>query len=518
LEKEITTFFTADLYGTAVSQVMWEHDEETRTATDFRNLPLDGGIVRQLQRQRVVTFDGPNYRNVDLLDFYEQPGFKRINGPGGMHWCLVRYYLDLDQLRFMASDAGGNVYDADEVERLAREGAGNVGRSDEAYMRTFESRQGIHPHHLGTDQYTRPVEIIEMWGKVPREFADAFDSDNVVISVANENFLLRAQDNPFGHRQKPFISYSPTPDPHYFRAPGKAEVAHQMQIIANRFMNHQLDAADLLVHPAWIYNRNQAINTRNLVMRAGALYGVDGDIRTAMAPVQMDYTNLQAGASMTETMWRFLQMGSGVQEDTIIGASGPGSDRQTAREFLGRREASSTRLMLESVIYDGCYLEPLADMFMSLNLQLLEVPREVLILGESARTDPVTGDPIHESRESVDGTDLVRQYSSRANGTTMSLSRETQKANDLTMFQVIAGANEQVLATFNMVNFLRQMLINLGYKNVNELLKQPPPQVNEMLGGAAAGSVPTEAGQLQDLVGGGAGAGMTSGVPAGIGI
>jgi hypothetical protein len=174
--------------------------------------------------------------------------------------------------------------------------------------------------------------------------------------------------------------------------------------------------------------------------------------------------------------------------------------------------------MLESVIYDGCYLEPLADMFMSLNLQLLEVPREVLILGESARTDPVTGDPIHESRESVDGTDLVRQYSSRANGTTMSLSRETQKANDLTMFQVIAGANEQVLATFNMVNFLRQMLINLGYKNVNELLKQPPPQVNEMLGGAAAGSVPTEAGQLQDLVGGGAGAGMTSGVPAGIGI
>lgn len=516
VEKEITTFLGADLYGTATSQVMWDHKEELRNLTYFQSAPLSGEVIRQQMKGTVITFDGPNYRNVDLLDFFPQPGYRTINGNQGMLWCIVRYYLDLDECRFMASQAGGEVFNSKELSRMISDDAVASPRIDDALLRRFEVRQGFTGGKLGVDRFTRPVEIIEMWGKIPSEFADSFGgSTNVVISVANDKYLLRAVDNPFNHRQKPFIAYSPTPDPHYFHAPGKAEVAHQLQVAGNRFINHQLDAADLMVQPMWMYNRMMGISTKNLWAAPGRIFGVDGPPGESLVPVPMNFGSLQVGGEMTRTMWSFIQMGSGVQEDTIMGMAS-GSDRQTAREFMGRREASGTRLMLESVLYDQNYLEPLANMFTAMNLQFLDTPREVLVLGDAAMNDPVTGEPIVDTRVQIDGSVLNHQYAAKANGTTMYMSRESEKANMLTMFQVLAGAGPALAGSFNMVNFLRQMLRTMGFKNVNEII-QKAPSMEEMLGqqGQTAGSMPSDIEGMLQLVGGGAPSGPITGVMGG---
>ena len=522
ISKEITTFLCADLYGTAVSQTMWEHKEEIRNSTVMKSLPLSRDVVRTMQRQRVTTFDGPNHRNIDLLDFFPQPGYKEINGPGGMQWCLVRYYLDFDDCRFLASEAGGFVFDPNEVRRLAYEDSNVSVRPDESLLRRFEARLGVAPQRYGAETFTRPVEIIEMWGHIPSEFAELFGgSTNVVISIANDKYIFRAADNPFEHRNKPFIKFSPTPDPHYFYAPGKAEIACQLQIAANRFINHQLDAADLAVHPMMMYNANMGVNPRNLIARPGGLFRIEAppntDVRSAISPVQMDMRGIQVGAEMVRTMSAFIQQGSAVVEDTVMGLAGP--DRQTAREFLGRREASGTRLMLESVLYDNDYLEPLGNHYISMDTQFLELDREVLILGNAATIDPMTGAPINSTRHLINGEVLANQYAVRANGTTMSLSRETEKANLLTLTQIIAGAsaNPAVAGAINMVNFLRHIFYKFDFRDVNEVISANP-QVQTQLAAAGvegAGAIPMSGDQqgMLQLVGGGAPSGPMSGVP-----
>ncbi len=514
IAKEIVTLLGADLYGSAISQVMWDHQEETRNNVDFKTLPLSGETLRVMRKERLVTFDGPNYRTVDLIDAFPQPNFREINGNQGMQWFIVRYYLDIDDCKYLASEAGGEVFSIREVNRLINEDGHIAQRSDEAMMRRFETRHGIS-NATGADKYSRPVELIEMWGRAPAEFKSEFGgSTNVVITVANGKYLFRSADTPFNHRQKPFIKFSPTPDPHYFFAPGKAEIAHQLQIAGNRFVNHQLDAADLLVHPMFIFDRSKGVNTRNLWARPGGTYGVDGDPDSAIKPLQMDFRGLQAGSEMTRTMWQFIQMGTGVAEDTIMGMDSGGSDRQTAREFMGRREASGTRLMLESVLYDTQYLEPLANMFCALNLQFLELPREVLLIGDSAVHDPVTGEQINDTRVQIDGSVLNRQYAAKANGTTMTMSAEAQKANLLQVFQIVAGAPPGMLAAFDMTVFLKTVMREMGIRNPNEMIRQVP-QMNEMLEGQGqtAESMPTDAGGLLQLIGGGAPSGPTAGVP-----
>jgi len=510
IEKEIITFLGADLYGTAISQSLWEHKEEIRTRTEFQALPLSGERVRQIMRDRVVTFDGPNHRNVDLLDFFPQPKFRKINGSMGMDWCIVRYYLDLDHCRFMASEAGGKVFDSAEVERLARDSASMAYDADSQKVSrgSFTSLQEMK------DAYDRPVELIEMWGMIPSEFAGSFGgSTNVVVTLANSKYLFRAKDSPFSHRAKPFDKFSPTPDPHVFYSPGKAEIAAHMQVAANRFINHQLDGADLTVHPMFMYNRNKGINIRQLFAGPGRVFGVDGDPSDALVPVPMNTQGLAVGGEMTASLWRYLQLGIGIAEDTVMG-SGGGADRQTAREFMGRREASGTRLMLESVLYEATYLEPLCDKYTSMNGQFLTLPRTVRILGESAETDPVTGEPIGNSRQDIQPGDLDNHFAARAMGSTMSVSNETAKANNLQMFQVLASANPQMAGSFNMVNFLRQMLIQLGYKNTNELI-QKQQTVADGLGqqGMTAGQMPSDTAGLAALMGGAAPSGPSSGVP-----
>jgi len=513
MSKEIVTMLGGDLYGTAISQVMWEHTEETRNRVDFQRMPLSGEMVRRMQQERVVTFDGPNYRNVDLLDGFPQPNFREINGNQGMAWFIVRYYLDIDQCLFLASEAGGKVFDILEVNRLIREDGTVMPRSDEAMSRRFDARTGIT--RTSGDKYSRPVELIEQWGLVPGEFASFYEgSTNTVTTVANDRYMFRGKDTPFNHRQKPLIKFSPTPDPHYFFAAGKAEIAHQLQIAGNRFVNHQLDAADLLINPMWLYDKNKGINTRNLWARPGGFYGVEGNPSEALMTVPMDFRSMQAGSEMTRTMWQFIQMGSGVAEDTIMGIDSGGSDRQTAREFMGRREASGTRLMLESVLYDSHYLEPLANMFTALNLQFLELPREVLLIGDSAIHDPITGEQIDSSRVEIDGSVLNRQYAAKANGTTMTMSAETQKANLLSVFQIVASAPPAMLASFQMTNFLRTVMREMGIRNPNELVKEAP-QMADMLeqSGQTAEGMPSDAQGMLQLIGGGAPSGPAGGVP-----
>ena len=509
LSKEVRTFLSGNLYGTAISKLRWDHQEEVTSRTELIETPVDRTTLRLKKKGQLVTFDGPNYDPIDLLDFYDQPGFKDINGPSGMRRCGHRFYLDIDDCRFLASAAGKKIFDEDEVNRMIREDAVRTPRNDEAQQRRFDSEQGMTGVLYGGDVSSRPVEIFEVHGFVPQEFAHFFGgATNVVLTIANDRYLLRARENPHDHRQKPFLQFSPNPDPHYFRAPGKAEVAHQLQIAANRFVNHQLDAADLLVHPMFAFNRQMGINTRNLWAGPGRIFGVDGDPSKAIVPINMDYKGLQAGGSAAASMWEFIQMGSGVQEDTVMGMGAGGSDRQTAREFVGRREASGTRLMLESVLYDGKYLEPLGNFFQSMNHQFLSLPRQVLILGNNALVDPVTGERLNESRVEIDAEVLNQQYASKAMGTTMHMSAETEKANKLQLFQMVASASPEVAGAFNLVNFFKDIMITFGFKNVNELVQSNPAlnQAQQTMGGASGPSGLIEGMGSGPISGGGFGA------------
>ncbi len=472
-KKESLNILSADLFGVSIQQLGWDTKAEMATIVDAQASPLTGELIRQIRRQRVVTFDGPNTELVNRLDAFPQWGFQDIHQ---MKWFIRRYFLDIDDIRMLTATG---MFDAAEVARMEREGMGPPSQMVEDYgISQYRQRAGIDDLRTQMrDPYFRPVEILEMWGVVPSEFTTNGET-NRVVTVANRQYLLRNKPNPYWHRRKPFHVFTPTMDPFYFDAPGKAEVAEKLQIVSNRFINQTLDVTDLVADPMSFFDRNSGLKTRGLYARPGRFIPMDGNPNERIMPYTPDLRGVQLGTAKVQEMWQYLQMGTGILDDAVMGLQG--SDRQTAREFVGRREAAGTRLQYESRVYEEMYLEPLANQMVALGRQFLTKPVEVLILGEAADTDQLTGRPIPVGREWVSNMDLLPNYTARAFGATTALSRGERKANMLSLAQTVLPVAAQ-LGAINMMNFIRQIFIEFEVPNAADMMTlENQPMMQEL--------------------------------------
>jgi len=486
--KAVDQMLGGSLYGNAIKQVGWKRTSEMRIIEAVDRMPLSGKIVRQIRKGEVISFDGPESQNVDLLDFFPCPGYRTIKE---MPWVVRRYFLDLDEVRYLASEG---IFSKAEVDRMLREGGVNAGPSSlVASARRFQARVGSDDDTLRfMSKYSRPIEILEMWGKVPSELCP----DGVyqrVITVANRRYLFRNKPNPYWHGLKPFINFSPQPDPHYFYSPGKAEIVAKLQIVANRYVNQSLDAADLMIDPMWFYDRGANLSTRNFYSRPGKLVPVNGNPNQVVAALQPPTQGLTVADNKVGQMREALQMGTGIVDDAVAGLSG--DSRQTAREFQGRREAAGTRLLLESRFFEEQSFEPEANMFMALDRQFLELPVQVMILGDGATVDPVTRLPIPNSHETLDGYDLVANYSARALGSTMALSKGMRQDHLLQLLNAMASPlGQSAMGQINSINFFRGIFREFEIPNLNEIFSGNPMlngMVQQQGGQAGLAGVPT---------------------------
>ena len=489
--KEVDNYVTADLYGVSVTQVGWRRDKNVRIMEAIETAPISGQIIRSIRKGEVITFDGPDTEPVDRLDAYPCPTYPRIYN---MPWFIRRTFRDLDDCRLLAQ---AGIFDKNEIERMIREGGVHSAvATDLSTIKRFQVRSGSSDETSRfLDKYSRPVELVEMWGLIPSELAD--DGDTLrVITVANGRYLLRNRPLPYWHKKLPFLVNSPTPDPHYFDAPGKAEICEKLNIVANRFLNQALDVGDIVVDPIIFYDRAANLNTRNLYMHPGLMVPLDGNPNEVMSSHQVNLSGLSIANQNVAQMRDFTQMGSALQEDVGMGMQGP--DRETARGMLARREAAGTRLMLESRLYEEMYLEPLGNMMVALNKQFLDSPAEILILGDSATLDPVTGQQIMSTRTTIEEADLYRTYTARAQGATSALSR-TMKQQNLIQLLTAMGATPQVFGAINMINFWRGIFREFEIPNINEIFMQNPglQQMMGMAGASGLGEVPTS-GQIAE--------------------
>ena len=463
-EKAVDFFTSADMYGTAIARVGWKQERENARV----RVRLGDG-QEQVIEQTMNRFDGPDWDVIDIMDCLAQPGKRRISD---MEWFVHRYYTDFDRLR---EQAQLGIYDMAQIRQLELEGPSQEADKNYQERRTIYRTYGDFDMRRG-ERFAKPVEIMELWGRVPYELAtDGYI--NRVITVANSKILLRNRPNPFWHGQIPFIAYSPMPDPHYFHGPGKLEICEKMQFAANRYANQKMDGLDISVDQMWLVDRTRGIDTQNLYSRAGKVIGINGPVDdSVIRPLSPDLRGLELAYQEIAQLWQWIQQGTGIIEDTVQGA--PASRRQTAREFQGRQENVLTRLMLETRLAEEGFVEPLANMFVALNRQFLPVPMQVPILGSDAVVNPITGYPMPQEPIDFDLEDINHNYKARAVGATQMLGKNAKQQNMLALMQIMGG-NPVGAQMVNWASFLKQVFEAFDMRNFDELINQQPTQAGQ---------------------------------------
>jgi len=470
----------ADICGTAVARWGWKNLTRKNRYRKLESI-APGLSVPVVYESTAELFNGPTWETVDRLDFWQQPARKRIDD---MDWVIHRYWLDWDN---MMDDASGPYpyFDPAAVKALqdfplsgSAYGEWNARRVTFRNEYDYEARM--------RERFSKPVEIWEMHGLVPSEFA----SDGIrhrCVAIANERVVLKNREGPMPNQQKPFGAYSPMSDPYSFDGVGKAEVAYGPAATANRINNQRLDAIDLLVDPQLVASNTANLNVQNLFSRAGRVILVDGPADdTTIRPLSPDMRGVQVGGAEIGQLFSMMQLGTG-ETESLLGMAG--GSRETARGFLGRQENALTRLSLETRVLDEGFIEPLANAFRNMDRLWLPLPHQVKILGSLASTNPITGLPYQPESVEVDYDDLAPDYRARAVGASQMLGRSVRQQNFMGLLQMMS-ANPALLQLVNWANFARQAFELFDFKNVDELLVSAVPAVNQIA--AQAGQSPEQ--------------------------
>jgi len=470
LLKGVDFFLEADLYGVAIARYGWKNiTRKNKVRTREQVAPgFEIPVVREYDAEH---FNGPDWECVDPLDFWPQPGKKSIKE---MSWCIHRYWKDLDDIKEDAQE-DYPYFDRSKIGLLEQQAPGAMA-ADEYRGRQMLFRNPMDYEAREAERFAKPVEIWEMHGLVPDEFATSGIRARC-IAVANGRVVLKNREEPFWDAQKPFLSYSPMPDPHSFFAPGKVEVAEKMQQAANRIANQKLDALDLLIDPQYVVSDTANLNSQNMFSRAGKIILVSGPADDSnIRPLQHNMQGLAGAYQEIGQLWQFMQLGAGIN-DIVMGLTQ--NDRETARGFMGRQENVLTRLMLEARIAEEGFIEPLANAFRNLDRQFLTMPYEQKILGSIATINPITGLPYPQENVEIDFDDMVPDYRARAVGASQMIGKSIRQQNLVSLLQMMS-ANPVLVKMVNWSAFARQMFELFDFKNVEELLVSQVPMINQL--------------------------------------
>lgn len=489
VRKMVDFFLQEAICGTGVLRYGWKTVQRTNRIRKMESI-APGLRIPVVREYEATLFDGPDVSVVDRLDFWQQPARKFIDD---MDWVIHRYWLDWDT---MMEDAKSDYpyFDPSAV-RLLKDHPMQEAQAQEFTARKLTFRNEYDYAARQRERFAKPVEIWEMHGLVPSEFA----KDGIrhrCIAIGNGRVVLKNREGPMPDQSKPFISYCSMPDPFGFDGVAKVEIASKPQRIADRLSNQKLDALDTHAHPMWAMSSQVNFNQQNLFTRPGRVFLTDGPAdESNIRALSPDLSPLQNLYQEVQTQFQFMQLGLGAN-DILLGQGSP--QRETARGFLGRQENTLNRLGLETTLAEQM-VEKLGDAFRKLNRLHLDTPTEIKVLGSLATINPITGLPYAPELVQIDEDDLAADYRSRALGAAQMMGKSLRQQNFIGVMQVLT-ANPVMMQIINWPNLARQALELFDFKNVDELLVSMVPMVNQMgVQGGPAGPGGPGASNLENL-------------------
>ena len=476
--EKATEFLTsADLYGVSVARAFWDLREGN--AEIRANIPGQGEVRFNTP---VTKFNGPNWENIDLLDFFPPAGFSKLID---MPYVIYRYWLDLADCEDMAAVG---YFDKAAVKQLKI----STGPPS-AVMTDMQARRAMgwgNPElAFKFDQFSKPVECLELWGMVPRGVCKGPEL-NRVLTIGNRSVVLRDRPNPMPGEALPFFAHTPMPDPHYFFSAGMVEINMKLQVASNRIANQKADALDLTIDPFILFNRRSGFDPRQLRIRPLGAIGMDGNPAEMVMPFAPDLRGLQTSYTELEQQSRWMQQGAGITEDTVQGFSA--GDRVTKAEFVGRQEAVSNRILHSVRLAEAQWLEPMTRLFLAMDRKWLPANQTLRMIGAAAVLDPVTLQPIEQEPMEVGINDLLPDYDIRMVGSTRQLGTQARQQNLMMAIQT-AQANPIAAQIINWMALYRLFFQAMEIPGVDQLfmtealMKQAIMQAGAVM--AAAGGL-----------------------------
>jgi len=189
------------------------------------------------------------------------------------------------------------------------------------------------------------VKIIEYWGLIPSKFLKAnvseveeFDYEDdglveAVVTIANDSVVLRAVENPFMMKDRPFVAYQHDRVPSKFWGRGIAEKGFNPQKALDAELRARMDALALTTHPMMGLDATRLPRGAKFQVAAGKTVLTNGDPRSVLMP--LNFGNI-ANSTFTQSseLERMVQMGTGAMDSANSNFSNPRNSTASGMSML----------------------------------------------------------------------------------------------------------------------------------------------------------------------------------------
>jgi hypothetical protein len=451
-EKITDTVKQSAIYGSSVVKVFWDKQAETiveeqpRSLESLIDLYKTIGMGEDISstidvKKEITIYEGPNIELCDKFDIYKDPYAERIEDsryvihettkptdyvkdkidrgiwelPEGVKW------EDIDK---SANNNGDDVYSP--IRRQS-----NIGMATEP-----TSSKGM-------------IRVMEYWEK------------NKLVVLLNETHIVRNTENPFHHKQLPFVEMADTKVPKESEGIGEIEPNIHLQAELNTNRNQRIENVKMAINNMTAYVQGR-VDPEDLVSRPNGTIPVENidDIRKALMPIQTGTVN-PAAYTEEDRIKMDMQETSGITK-YLRGIQPTGS--ATATEITSLQNEANVRIKqkLRNAVRA---LEKIGDLWLKLNQQYMTQTQYIRISNDrkdqlnfvqpvqyGGNADEVMG-KVNYSFLNVAPEDIAGQYDMRAaSGALEPLAdKQVKRQQLLELFQIAAQQGIQLPTLFRKI-------------------------------------------------------------------
>lgn len=250
--------------GYSVGKLGWIRETERRSVDvlreRFHEQLMAPFTVRGTEEVDWVIRNEAFFETVDIYDFVWPVRATSLNKAKAV-W--QRCWMTMAEMKDM--EAKGFFSHVSEVEPF-------MGDDRRTELATRFAAQGLSPSMLTSDSEQAEVEVWERW------------EDDRLTVIAGRSVVLRDEPNPFNHKRKPFIDFTPVERPFSIHGVGIIKMMYDMNEDLSALKRQRRDAITFIINPTW--KATEGVKESDIELRPGAVWHVPDteDVEPATQP------------------------------------------------------------------------------------------------------------------------------------------------------------------------------------------------------------------------------------------
>ena len=337
-------FLNGAIYGTGIGKIVVDQTIERSPS----EVPIPGTLTTTRQLVEIPAID-VRIEPISPKEFLIDPSANNINDALGVaHEVIKPRYHVIEGIR-------SGIY------------------RDVPIDGDYQSARFSYDPEIKNSDESDSVKITEYWGKVPKRFLKAkADKDDfeynksdelveAVVTICNDEHILRVEENAFMMVDRPFISYQHDCVPNKFWGRGVAEKGYNPQKALDAEMRARIDSLALTTTPMMAADATRLPRGVKFEVRPGKTILTNGSPREAIMPLDMGQTDQTTFMQVT-TLQNMIQMGTG-SADT----GGAGNDTASGMSMM--QSAAIKRQKRTLMNFQNTFLIPMINKSMWRKIQ-----------------------------------------------------------------------------------------------------------------------------------------------------